>query len=102
MLRNPFLLISSSTSGGDGANRGTDRSLRAGLFGMGDESVVSVVEQTTKERSYDGVGRQANKQNQLDAQINIEKSYSFRSNIDNSGSTTVMTESYTSTLYVPP
>jgi len=63
MFGNPFLLISSSTSSGDGANRGTDSdvgSLRAGFLGMGDESVVSVVEQTTKERGYDGVGRQAN------------------------------------------
>jgi hypothetical protein len=65
---------------------------------MGDESVVSVVEQTTKERGYDGVGRQANEKNQLEAQINIEKSYSFRSKMENSGSTTVMTESYASTL----
>ena len=101
MLGNPFLLISSSTSGGDGTNRGTDSdvgSLRAGLLSMGHESVVSVVEQTTKKRGYDGVGRQANKQNRLDAWMSIEKSYSFRSKMDNSGSTTVITESYASTL----
>ena len=97
MLGNPFLLISSSTSGGDGANRGTYSDvgslLRVGLLGMGDESVVSVVKQTTKERGYNGVGRQANGLNQRDVRINIETSYSFRSNMDNSGSTTVIIES---------
>jgi len=102
MLGNPLLLISPSTSSGDGTNRGTDSnigSLRAGLLGMGNESVISIVEQSTKERRQDGVGGQANEWNQLDTRINMEKTpYSFRSKMEKSGSTTVMTESYASTL----
>jgi len=60
MLGNPLLLVSAGTSGGDGANRGADSDagglLCAGLLGMGNESVVSVIEHASQESGDDGVG----------------------------------------------
>ena len=60
MLGNPLFLVSASTSGGDGGNRGADSDtgslVCAGLLGVGNESVVSVIEQATQESSDDGVG----------------------------------------------
>lgn len=56
MLRNPFLLVSASTSSGDSSNRCTDASGSLAFLGLRDEREVGVVTNSPEETENDEVG----------------------------------------------